>query len=179
MSKLKVFLLLLIISNTGIDCRALRKRRGIWPNVLAPGGNTFATSGYYGMQSYIAYPETGIAYNPNGPGWNPYWQGYYQQNQFNSYNPYGYNQPYLYGSGQGIPYGGLGMNNGFPNSDPAYYNGYYPSGPGNLWYPPGSNFGGSLRSGAASPRIHRNTDRLSPIERTNMPALGPRNPRNK
>ncbi len=64
---------------SGIDGRALRKRRGIWPDVLAPGGNTFAGSGYFGMQSYIAYPENGISYNP-------YWQGYYQQNQFNNYN---------------------------------------------------------------------------------------------
>jgi hypothetical protein len=109
MLKLKVFLLLLIISATGkylfsrknlnrisnlsllliisgIDGRARRKRRGIWPDVLAPGGNTFAASGYYGMQSYIAYPESGIAFNSYGQGWNPYGQGYYQQNQFNNYN---------------------------------------------------------------------------------------------
>jgi hypothetical protein len=112
MLKLKVFLLLLIVSATGkylfsrnilnrlsnlsliltisgIDGRARRKRRQMWPNVLAPlapGGNTFAASGYYGMQSYIAYPQSGIAYNSNAQGWNPYWQGYYQQNQFNNYN---------------------------------------------------------------------------------------------
>jgi len=71
---------------SGIDARALRKRRGIWPNVLAPGGNTYAASGYYGMQSYIAYPESGIAFYPPGQGWNPYLQGSYQQNQFNNYN---------------------------------------------------------------------------------------------
>jgi hypothetical protein len=71
---------------SGIDGRARRKRSGIWPTVLAPGGNTFAASGYYGMQSYIAYPDIGIAFNPNVQGWNPYSQGYYQQNQFNNYN---------------------------------------------------------------------------------------------
>jgi hypothetical protein len=80
---LNLFVLLII---SGIDGRALRKRRGIWPDVLAPGGNTFAQSGYYGMQSNIAYPDNGIVYNSNGQGWNPYWQDYYQQNQINNYN---------------------------------------------------------------------------------------------
>ncbi|CAF1264227.1 unnamed protein product [Rotaria sp. Silwood1] len=179
MLRLEMFLLLLIISTIGINGRALRKRRGIWPNILAPGGNTFATSGYYGMQNYIAYPESGIAYNPNIPGWNPYWQGYYQQNQFNNYNPYGYNQPYLYGSGQGIPYGGLGMNSGFPYSNPQPYNGYYPSGTGNQWYPPGSNFGGLLRSGAVRLRKASNTGRASSVKRTNILASPPKNPTNE
>ena len=68
------------------DSRAIRKRRGIWPDVLAPGGNTFASRGYYGMQSHIAYPESGIAMYPTNQGWNPYWQGFPQQNQFNNYN---------------------------------------------------------------------------------------------
>lgn len=76
---IEILILSLILIILEIDGRALRKRRGIWPDVLAPGGNTFAASGYYGMQSYIAYPESGLAYNP-------YWQGYYQQNQFNNYN---------------------------------------------------------------------------------------------
>ncbi|CAF1198233.1 unnamed protein product [Rotaria sordida] len=163
----------------GIDGRILRKRRGIWPDVLAPAGNTFAASGHYGVQSYIAYPETGIAYNPNFPGWNPYWQGYYQQNQFNTYNPYGYNQPYLYGSGQGIPYEGLGMNNVFPYSSPQLYNGYYPSGTGNPWYPPRSNFGRPLRSGAIRPRTASNIGRASSVQRINIPASPPNNPTNK
>jgi hypothetical protein len=57
----------------------------VWPDVLAPGGNTFAGSGYYGMQTYIAYPESGIAFNPMTQPWNFNWQNY-QPNQFNNYN---------------------------------------------------------------------------------------------
>lgn len=57
----------------GADARTRRKRRGVWPDILAPGANTFANLGYYGMQSYIAYPESGIALNP-------YWQNPYYSN---------------------------------------------------------------------------------------------------
>jgi hypothetical protein len=69
-----------------IDGRSRRRRRGIWPDVLASGGNTFATCGYYNMQNNIAYPESGIAFYTNNQPWNPYWTNNYQQNQFNNYN---------------------------------------------------------------------------------------------
>jgi hypothetical protein len=74
------------IDNLGIESRARRKRRQIWPYVLGPGGNTFKELGYYGMQTNIAYPETGYAFNQNGQGLNPYMPGYYPQNPYNNYN---------------------------------------------------------------------------------------------
>ena len=71
---------------SGVEGRARRQRRGIWPDVLAPGANTFAVRGYYNMHSNIAYPEYGLAFNTYPQGWNPYAQGFYPTNQFNNFN---------------------------------------------------------------------------------------------
>ncbi|CAF0890711.1 unnamed protein product [Adineta steineri] len=173
MSKCKIFLFLLIITITilGIDGRSLRKRRQTWPFILAPGGNTFAASGYYGMQTNIAYPESGIGYNSNYQPWNPYQQGYYQQNQFNNYNPYGYNPSYPYMNNQNIPYGGPGINNGVPYYDQGNYNGYYPPVNPNIVYPPGRSVGGLLPPGVMNSRTGANMGQLSQVERINKPPL--------
>ncbi|UJR12244.1 hypothetical protein I4U23_016421 [Adineta vaga] len=49
-----------------------RKHHGIWPDVLASGGNIFAVRGYYNMHSYMAYSESEITYNSFNQPWNSY-----------------------------------------------------------------------------------------------------------
>ncbi|CAF0814875.1 unnamed protein product [Adineta ricciae] len=107
-----IFLLKITFFSTQVETRSLRKRRGVWPDVLAPGGNTFANRGYYNMHSYIAYPESGIAFNQP---WNPYFPNYYPNNQFNPFVP--------------------------PNQIPPFgnnmvYPGYFPNGRANPMIPP-------------------------------------------
>lgn len=89
---------------------------------------------------------------------------------------FGYNQPYPYGGGQGIPYTGLGINNAYPYGDQGNYNGYYPNQAGNAWYPPAGNVPGPLPSGIFNPRTGSNVGGPSPTERINRPASAPINP---
>ncbi|UJR11926.1 hypothetical protein I4U23_016104 [Adineta vaga] len=156
MFNMKIFLFLFIFIITEISSRSLRKRRGIWPDVLAPGGNTFAASGYYNMHSYIAYPENGIAFNSINQPWNSYLPNYYPTNQFNNnYNPYVYNnQPYPYND-QGMMNPGSGIPYGVPS------NGYYPGRTGNVWMPSNNNFGGSMRPPFINARSNGNIDQPS------------------
>jgi len=91
---------------------------------------------------------------------------------------YGYNQPYPYGSGQGISYGGLGASSGFPYSNQGNYNGYYPIGAVNP-YQYGRNVGGLRRSGVGNPRTGGNIGEPSPVERTQRSASLSYNPTNK
>ncbi|CAF5145828.1 unnamed protein product, partial [Rotaria sp. Silwood1] len=57
------------------------------------------------------------------------------------------------------------MSGGFLFSGQQRYNGYYPRGVGNSWYPSGCNIDRLMLSGAANPRTGGNIGGPSPIER--------------
>ena len=85
-----------------------------------------------------------------------------------SFLAYSHNQPYPYGTGQGIPYAGVGISNGIPYMDQGnYYNEYYPSQGGNLGYLPGGIIPRLARFGNIIPRPVSNLG-----EQTNKPASG-------